>query len=481
MKNLKTIRKHKSTEEGFSLVIATGFGLVIMLIGLTIMGRSMKDSSVSASQKTITRSLAAAESGVTQYLSFINQNRLAANVPDCVARGADGTCNDTGTTPSWANPSGISATNTPAILANSEQWRNVVPSDPTKGQYRLVSYQPSGGTRGVLKVEGRVNQQGTGGAATDDVQTGKTRLQVNISVTASNIPDLPFPGIWLKNGTGSIGQDFNANGLLSNTNPTALGLYVQPNYLTDRTPQTAPRTSIDMARFLPPQPSSFANSNLTDRLEQTNLLSAGLVIPPRIDPGAVTLPATGDVFTTETIDGVLMNVYRYPSGNLTAKSNIVVNTVNSAVTSGGTIRPQKVIVYLDGDIDLQGNGDITHQCKKTDGSAASICDLNNFQIYGYNSNPISQTRRICSSGSHQIEGFIMAPTYTAGSNASGAGKGGFKGAVWVNNWGGACANTGSNQLVITQTGSWGQVLPFLTPQTFPPKIGVIGNQAISTN
>ena len=465
MKNLKTIRKHKSTEEGFSLVIATGFGLVIMLIGLTIMGRSMKDSSVSASQKTITRSLAAAESGVTQYLSFINQNRLAANFPDCVARGANGTCNDTGTTPSWANPSGISATNTPAILANSEQWRNVVPSDPTKGQYRLVSYQPSGGTRGVLKVEGRVNQQGIGGAATNDVQTGKTRLQVNISVTASNIPDLPFPGIWLKNGTGSIGQDFNANGLLSNTNPTALGLYVQPNYLTDRTPQTAPRTSIDMARFLPPQPSSFANSNLTDRLTAGN----------------VTLPATGDVSTPETIDGVLMNVYRYPSRSLTANNNIVVNTVNSEVTSRATMLPQKVIVYLDGDIDLQGNGQISHQCKTTDGSAASNCDLNNFQIYGYNSNPISQTRRICSSGSHAIEGFIIAPTYTAGSNASGAGKGGFKGAVWVNNWGGSCANTSSNQLVITQTGNWGQVVPFLTPQTFPPKIGVIGNQAISND
>ena len=473
MKNLKTIRKHKSTEEGFSLVIATGFGLVIMLIGLTIMGRSMKDSSVSASQKTITRSLAAAESGVTQYLSFMNQNRLAANVPDCVARGTDGTCNDTSTTVSWANPSGISTTfsttYTPAIIntlqVNSQQsWTNVVSSDPTKGQYRLISYQPpaSIGTQGVLKVEGRVSSS-TASTATDDVSTGKTRLQVNISV--SNIPAVPFPGIWLNNGNGDIAQDFNANGLLSNTNPTALDLYVQPTYPSGTAAQ-APRTSLQIASFLPPKPSFLANSNLTARLTAGN----------------VTLPATGDVFTPETIDGVLMNVYRYPSDSLTANNDIVVNTVNSAVTSGGTIRPQKVIVYLDGDIDLQGNGDISHQCKNTDGSAASICDLNNFQIYGYNSNPISQTRKICTAGSHKIDGFIIAPTYTAGSNASGNGQGGFKGAVWVNNWGGACANTNSNQLVITQSpnGSWGQVVPFLTPQTFPPKIGVIGNQAISS-
>ena len=466
MKNLKTIRKHKSTEEGFSLVIATGFGLVIMLIGLTIMGRSMKDSSVSASQKTITRSLAAAESGVTQYLSFMNQNRLAANVPDCVARGADGTCNDTSTTASWANPSGISATDIPTvestILANSQQsWRNVVPSDPTKGQYRLLRYQPpgSGGTPGVLKVEGRVNQPGTGDAATNDVQTGKTRLQVNISVTASTIPDVPFPGIWLNNGTGIISQRFKANGLLSNPNPPAL--YTEPNYPSGPT-ETAPQTSLQIANFLPPRPSSFLNSNLTDRLRDGN----------------VSLPAVGDVPTTETIDGVLMKVYRYPSGDLTANNNIIVNSVNSETTRSATL-PQKILIYLDGNLDLQGSSSITHQCRKTDGSAPPLCDLNNFQIYGYNAT--SQPRRICSSGSQEIEGFIIAPTYTAGSNATGSAQGGFKGAIWVNNWGGSCANTSSNQLTITQTGNWGQVVPFLTPQTFPPKIGVIGNQAISNN
>ncbi|MCY7335514.1 MAG: hypothetical protein LH613_04765 [Chamaesiphon sp.] len=474
MNKLKTTRKHKSTEEGFSLVIATGFGLVIMLIGLTIMGRSIKDSSVSASQKTITRSLAAAESGVTQYLSFINQNRLAANFSDCVARRADGTCNDTGTTASWANPSGISATDIPTvestILANSQQsWRNVVPSDPTKGQYRLLSYEapdPPARRQGVLKVEGRVNQQGTSGAATNDVQTGKTRLQVNISVTASNIPDVPFPGVWLNNGNAGNSQFFQANGLLSLPVPNALALEIQPNYPTDRTPQTAPRTSIQIASFLPPQPISFANENLTARSNR----------------GDVSLPATGDVFTTETIDGVLMKVYRYPSGSLTSRNDIVVNSVNSEVISGATTLPQKVIVYLDGDIDLQGNGEITHQCKKTDGSTASICDLSNFQIYGYNPNPTSQPRKIRTKGTFELQAFIIAPTYTA-CVSGGGNDGGFKGAIWVNSWNeGRCGNdSGRPRPVITQTGTWGQVVPFLTPQTFPPEIGVIGNQAISTN
>ena len=478
MKKLKTIRKHKSTEEGFSLVIATGFGLVIMLIGLTIMGRSMKDSSVSASQKTITRSLAAAESGVTQYLSFMNQNRLAANVPDCVARGANGTCNDTSTTANWANPSGISATDIPTvestILANSQQsWRNVVPSDPTKGQYRLISYQPpaSIGTQGVLKVEGRVNQQGSGSTATDDVSTGKTRLQVNISVTASNIPDLPFPGVWLNNGTGLINQDFEADGLLSNTNPP--DLYVQPTYPSG-TAAPAPRTSLQIARFLPPQPSSFVNSNLTARL------STGNVTLP-VTTGGNTCPTSAtlnnDYCTIENINGVQTKVYRYPSGNLTANNNMVANTVNSEVISGATTLPQKVIIYLNGDIDLQGNAEIRHQCQKTDGTTASSCDLSNFQIYGYN--PTSEPRKIRTQGTFGIQAFIIAPTYTA-CVTGGGGGGGFKGAVWVKSWNeGSCGGNDSNRLAITQTGRWAEVIPFLPQQ--PPTIGVISNQAISAN
>jgi hypothetical protein len=69
MKKLLVTRdRQKSTEQGFSIAVSTGFGLVIMMIGLTMMGRAMKDSSVSASQKTITKSDAAAQTGTARYL-----------------------------------------------------------------------------------------------------------------------------------------------------------------------------------------------------------------------------------------------------------------------------------------------------------------------------------------------------------------------------------------------------------------------------
>ena len=63
-----------------------------------------------------------------------------------------------------------------------------------------------------------------------------------------------------------------------------------------------------------------------------------------------------------------------------------------------------------------------------------------------------------------------------GINASGNAKGGFKGAVWANNWGRPCNNTSSNQLAVTETGNWEQVLPSLAPQ--PPKISVISSQVV---
>ena len=460
-KKLIAILKNQSPEQGFSLVVATGFGLVIMMIGLTIVGRAIKDSSVSASQKTISRSFAAAESGVTQYLSFINRNRWVANSPD------------SGTTTSWANPAEIrtlynTGTITTIQAASQKTWRDLDPGNATKGQYRLISYQPpiSGGTQGILTVEGRVNQSGTAITDPDDIRVGKTRLQVVISVNPFNISDLPFSGIWLNDGTGTIGQIFKANGRLSSTRPTNLDLYTWPEYVSNQQRgigNQAPLTSLRISDFLPPKPTPFLNSDLTARLN-----SGDVTLPDRVK----------DIPDTEIIDGVQMKVYRYPAGDLTSKYNLVVNSINSAPT--GTELPEKVIIYLDGNIDLKGNAEIKHNCTDRNGITANSCDLNNFQIYGYN--PANQPRKICTQGAFSIQSFIIAPTYTAGINASGSGQGGFKGAVWVNNWGRPCNNLTSNQLAVTQSGNWGQVLPFLTqPPEFPPKISVISSQVVSIN
>jgi len=327
------------------------------MIGLTIVGRAIKDSSVSASQKTISRSFAAAESGVTQYLSFINRNRWVANSPDCVDRRQNNTCNDSGTTTSWANAAEIptlynTGTITTIQAASQKTWRDLDPGNATKGQYRLISYKlPPGGTQWILTVEGRVNQSGTAITDPDDIRVGKTRLQVVISVNPFNISDLPLSGIWLNNGTGIIGQIFKANGRLSST--VAPDLYTQPNYPAE-TVNTAPRTSLRISDFLLPKPLSFDNSNLTVR---QNSQTGPVVLPVR-----ETISIRGDSFTTEPINGVQTRVYRYPANDLIGKPGFIINSVNSNPT--GTLPPEKVIIYLDGDIELQGGEEIIHRCTK---------------------------------------------------------------------------------------------------------------------
>ena len=157
MNNLKTLRKRRSTEEGFSMVTAAGFGLVIMMIGLTIMSRSMKDSTISASQKINNRSLAAAESGVSMYLSLLNKKGGIVTIPST----------------QWTTPSKLPASYTTADIASIQQkigdWQDISASDPRKGQYKLLSYTPDGNGKAILKVQGRVNQTGSGTTATEDI------------------------------------------------------------------------------------------------------------------------------------------------------------------------------------------------------------------------------------------------------------------------------------------------------------------------
>ena len=548
MKNLKIIRKrkNKSTEEGFSLVVATGFGLVIMMIGLTIMARTMKDSGVSASQKTINRSYAAAQSGLTQYLSLMNNNRSIANV---------------------ASTDWESKLTTQTEKNKITGWNNLaLGSDTSKGQYKIISYQApvAGSKQAVLTIEGRVNPKADG---TDDESTGKTRLEVildvsqaipqgnlpplcsltantdvgsvntytqgaesaeysqgsagsTLGVTTSNSPvatvfdaincrlsssyttvttrnenapsNVAFPALWLKKGTGAIGQDFKATGLvtgalittgdLSTRNPD---LYTYPDYVSQSNKgaqSTAARTSIDMSIFLPAKP-TLTNTDIA------TLLSSGAVTLPRTTDITITSKVQGqtqtvtvpaDKFTEKVINGVTTRVYEYPASSITGGKDLIVNTVNSS-SSGGI--PQKVVIHLDGDIDMRGGGTIQNVCKNLDGTPATNCDVNNFIIYGHN--PTNAPRKICTSGGHVIEGFIIAPTYTVGGNASGNFKGAFKGAVWANKWSSSpqeCGNDVSNQPMVQQsTGTWGQVTPYLRQNIFTTTITVVSTKVLSNS
>ena len=415
MKNLKTIRKHKSTEEGFSLVMAAGFGLVMMMIGLTIVSRSIKDNSVSASQKINNRSLAAAESGVSAYLSLLKNKSLLAGM-----QFANNSW--TTTTTDLLNPY------TAADIGITQGWQNLVASDSKKGQYRLLSYVASGTAgQAILRVQGRVNQRGTGTAATEEISTGTTTVEAIIGVT-SVTPPAPsqtgtFPGLWLTNGPNnniaSYNQSFQAHGLTTTANTSLLTFLPtltisNPNQAFSQLSVGAnnPQANMSDCLLTMPATSSFRNSvDLATRINNGE----------RLFP--VTTGSTPDVADSD-------GIYRYFSGTIAVNGNNSIQFKSSA----------KVIVYLQGDLMPGGNLDIT--CDLSNCDAPS--DLNDLVIYGYKSNGQLEIN-----GNSTVKAFIIAPGYSASVKGGGNGQG-YKGVLWARNWSEGSGGSNSNKLVVNQ-------------------------------
>jgi Tfp pilus assembly protein PilX len=212
--------RRTTSEQGFAMPVALGLGLIMALIGVTMIVRSQGDRVTSAAQKATASSLSAAETGIARYQSLINTNRPISMYPGCVTWASSGTaCNDTGTTQSWGNAVTIPAySNTCSNSASgsgaavitaqaSRDWQDVDPNDPTKGQFRLIDYAYTGtpgsppGT-GTLTVEGRINQTGSGSAATKDARTSTTQLQVTLPVVKNNRA-APIPGLWVTDNVSS--------------------------------------------------------------------------------------------------------------------------------------------------------------------------------------------------------------------------------------------------------------------------------------
>ncbi|MEB3249749.1 MAG: hypothetical protein VKK07_10435 [Merismopediaceae bacterium] len=236
-------RQKINSHRGFALPMAMMVGMVILVVGATIIIRAQSDQSKMITQSTTNRAMAIAEAGATRYIEFLNNNRGLIPFPSCVTTDSTtGACTDGNTvkslyqatnipnivaSPSASSPSpsaspSCSTSNPSASLPSNYQtytasdikttWANSAASGSGTGwrdigngagQYRIVAYrtytdtsastlmnpstdQPTAVRRGRLIVEGRVNQSGTGATATADAgRTGIARLEFTIPVTAT--------------------------------------------------------------------------------------------------------------------------------------------------------------------------------------------------------------------------------------------------------------------------------------------------------
>lgn len=203
-KKLKIALKRNSghqSEQGFALPMAIGMGMVMLLVGTTMMIRSQGDQMTASAQKATGGSLNVAEVGITRTQALLKQYPLLA------AKNATSWNTTTDTTKSTCNGTnvvtGSNETEEEATLitrSNSAQWVNVTSGNPNAGEFRVVSYLPNTPTAGLgtLIVEGRTRSEG--GAATAAASNSISAVSVQIPVVQSSNDIL---GVRVRRNTGA--------------------------------------------------------------------------------------------------------------------------------------------------------------------------------------------------------------------------------------------------------------------------------------
>ena len=296
--------KCRHRQAGFALPVAIGMGLIILLVGMTMLLRSQNSQVNAIAQKDTAKSLNAAETGVSNIRALINQHRAIANYRACAtARNANGTCPDSDpAVVSWSLPNNI-----PNILAECDvnetaeikaianrAWRPVDSSDLSQGQYRLLEYEP-----GMATVQGRVNKD----------QPSESVSELEVSFPVNPVQDR-IAGLWVTD--------------TAETSQVSSGVDVLG-------PCTASAPIQTSALEMPPIPAQ-PSGTITITAPFTNL------------------PRPGDTPNPGDSDGPEDDVYQYQ-----------IDTLDSSFTIEAD---KQVEVWVENDIDLKGK-DIIHLCETT--------------------------------------------------------------------------------------------------------------------
>ncbi|AFY39119.1 hypothetical protein Lepto7376_2867 [[Leptolyngbya] sp. PCC 7376] len=439
----------KDKEQGFTIPLILGLGLFMLAIGITSIKMSSTSEINSKVQEKSLQAVAAAEVGLVRYQELLNADRTLATYQDCITgRDANGACTDT-TQPSWAQATNIvspaqSATScagggsgvgtTLSTRTSTVQWEDADSADPSKGQYRLISYvySPAVGVSsydtpgvGTLVVEGRTSQ-GTSGVTDRDgtINTGTARLQVEIPILTNNAnSNFSLPGLWMKLSTQANLETHNVNGSILLENATCTGGDTIPSNLSQ-------------AANIAQEAGSFTGE----------ITSSPELIPdvPDLPPANsyTELSSGSDLFTTLPRTGVTPPDVKYNG----AYHYLVPDMFMSGGDSINVTPGEKVVIYVQGNIELRGG--------INDGTGSTVDQV---QIYGnvYDAADPTTTKYGCDGtvgldcptqtlkvrGTAGFTAFIHAPDAWACINGGG-GNPAITGAVWIKQWVGTTTDVG---------------------------------------
>ncbi|PSO54309.1 MAG: hypothetical protein BRC35_14360 [Cyanobacteria bacterium QH_10_48_56] len=402
-----------TSEKGFALPVVIGMGLIMTLIGMTMIMRSQGDQVTAVAQKGTAQSVATAEAGIAQVLSFINSVRIVADKD----------------LKNWQNAYDKSYVDDCSDVPDAKAKKYA-----KKDWIKINGKKDNNGKKDRFKIEGYDYSSGEG--------TLKVKAESNFKKTPSiTVLEVTIP---VKNQSSSVPGLFVKQADLSNNE-------IDGNVLI---------SGCDLSG------SNIDNSNVNGQVTHSPFADFPALPEP---PGGVTPEDLGDI----TNDLTLPDTNDTAAKDSDGRYHYIVDSINMnggdktvTITAG-----EKVTLYLKGDIDLKGNAKIEHeypanptnfQIFGSDGDSG-VGDDNN-DTYG-----TGTTEVICLSGKSTIDAFILAPKAKVAVNGGGNGNG-ITGTVWSDRWNKGTPNScGSNagKVLVTQSASWAG-LPVQAPKKIAP-------------
>ena len=428
---LFSLSKRGENNQGFVLPMMIGLGLIMTLVGLTMIGRSSDEQMRSISQAQTAQALASAETGVTRVMNFLNNVRPLAN------RNLD----------EWEDKSEkleevAKDCDRDNILNQYEKYseREWIEINNGRDRFKVNNYQYLEG-EGLLSIEAQANfNQNPSSAALDvtipvqPVEDGAPGLYVN----KANLSNNQIIGDLLLHDCDLDSEDIDLDNISGDAKADPFAEFPD----------------------LPELPSDYTT---IDAIRNNSLDEEGEKVFP-LDKENDPQDADGRYHYLIESQGEGGNSISLNGGNRTIR-----------------IEPgKKVTFYLEGDVSFRGNARMLHSCKDAAGETIEEeCEINptDFQVFGGdgqgNTYYGGKTEEFCLSGYSRVQALIFAPKANVGVRGGGENNeedpednAGITGTVWANSWNDGCGSN-AGKVLVTQNADWND-LPFPAPRRIAP-------------
>jgi hypothetical protein len=407
-------------QQGFSLPLAIGVGISMILLGSLMIARSHVDQTSAIAQVETAGALGVAEAGVARTMSMLNSPNFAHLLrrsydqdrgdgqaylgPDQILRSGD-EATALALINQWDDPSG--GCSVPSNTDFATLVNGTIGTGTNQGSYEVLAYRfnPSSQTASLL-VEGRFGRS-----------TSRVQVAFNLR-TRNSSGSNGFPGIYAKRsvrlGSNSVVRVAGETGVSANVICRDCNVPASPTTCDPITGQpTADGLKLAFDRN--------TSSNIDGRSLIATLNSPYLPAPPSASAAgrynlstgitaSMTLPRPGDIPDAD-------RVFHYVIDNISLSGGDNI-TVNSAA---GRVR-----LYVEGDVKLKGSGGFIHS-----GSP------DRFILFGSDLATTSQVIEL--GGSTTIPHmFVYAPHATVRMSSS-VGVPKILGAAWIGHWDGSSA------------------------------------------